>query len=196
MRKRIAVVATLLGTIACGVWAWETKRAEAISAFLLALAALAGTDYWERRTYRKPDGRVVADRKLLADLVGTLPYKPAIHFARTHDLGASFARVNLQPLHRFLEQWNDVHHEFRNPDVELSRQQLLRAVAVFLADISLNTWPVGADFQGMPADEVEGPSKQRREYWRSIADRLNKEGCDVADAYDALVRTARERLGT
>jgi hypothetical protein len=131
-----------------------------------------------------------ADKALFAQFKAALPSKGTISFISQHSMGYSFKRDALRELDDFVYAWDDADHEFMEPELERLRKVLRTAADEYLMYLSLNTWPIDQERQGVPAEWEETQPKRFRE----TIDRLHELAAQVVGAHQELIRVGRRLL--
>ncbi len=152
-------------------------------------------DLWYREARSTRVARPLAeDRKTLRDFMQILPSNGSIEFLRNRDFaGWSFDWEFLRDLENFVYTRNGPDHEFIDPELERLRTALLRAGKALLSLLALETFPVGSkDRQSVPEEwEIE-----QAERFRRVVHQIHTGADRVCEAYDNLVRKARQKLAT
>lgn len=133
-----------------------------------------------------------ADKKILRDLMETLPSNGSIRFLRTNNFEFSFAEKRLENIETFYYDRNGPDHEFLDPELEAVRQKLRGACKALLSAVATQTFPTNnPDWQAVPDDWAEGKDPER--FHRAV-DEIHAAADAVWSTYDELVRLARRKL--
>ncbi len=139
-----------------------------------------------------PQDQREADRKILGDLLGSLPSSGVMTFLRENDFGSAFRFEELLELRRYVAERRGPEHEFLDQQIESARQRFLKAAQQFLGTLARYTVPTPkAGLFSIPGKWEDAPP----ETYQTAADLIN-EAADAACAeYESLVRLARRKLG-
>jgi len=155
----------------------------------------ATQDLTKLREELNPDRRS-QDTTRLRELQATLP-RELVGWTRTNDFGGPWERARLTPFHQYADTQNEVEHRLFDEELERLRSTLHAAVQEFASRLGHYSSPVSgapgmSEVAGLVFDTVpEGPEGER---WYHDRDALNSQADVVAEAYDALLARARERL--
>lgn len=194
----IAILTLLLGIAWCYIDIRETQSLSwgSASFFLPSLLSFLG--------YAKMEGPATApapvstvslhDRTLFAEFQAALPFEPTIRMLRDSDFGADYRSEWLEPLNRFVNEWNDPNREFLDASLEAERKVLYQAAYDLAMDFARETVP-NDNNPGWrtvyPWNQRGGP---RPAHVQESARVLNSAAHAFVPHYDRFVRLARERL--
>lgn len=133
------------------------------------------------------------DKDLFRQFLAVLPSAGSIEFIRGNNFaGFSFDRRQLGQLEEFAYGWDNVEHEFLDPELEAKRKELLAETGRFLHAIAVNTFPMPKDVNrsSVPEDwETEHPER----FEKAVA-AIHGLATKVVLIHTDLVRLGRERL--
>jgi hypothetical protein len=131
------------------------------------------------------------DRALYDRLTQLLPSDGIIDFIRRNNMaGFSFSLDRLNPLHEFIDRWDDATHEFLDPDLEHARSELYSRCREYSSLIAKYTFPNNNGEQSVPPEwETEQPLK-----FDNAVKELHDKAQEIVDSHERLVRMARRRL--
>ncbi len=98
-------------------------------------------------------------------------------------------RSEVAPLCSFADDWGAEAHRFHDRAIDAKREALLKATRTFLRTLGEYTCSLGNGFHGFTAYQKQDTALFEKQYGE-----LDDLGTAVADAYEELVRTARQRL--
>jgi hypothetical protein len=137
--------------------------------------------------------RADTDARLFSELLALLPStEGVIPFLREHDFGASFPREALDPLMRFLRDWDTADHEFLDETIDEGRRGLLAAVKKFMPLYAIETFVNELD-----ATRQEVPRQWRvedRHRYQRVVRQLNEAADEIVKRHQEVVRLARRTL--
>jgi len=141
-----------------------------------------------------PQGEIVeADKKVYASLIEILPWNRTILFVREHNFaGFSFERKQLNDFGRFIDQCKNPAFEFIDPDLEGLRLNLHQQMHVFMSTVALQTFPVYTTGWNSVPEEWESEQPER---FDKVVTTLHQSAQKICETYDALVKTAKRKLG-
>jgi hypothetical protein len=131
------------------------------------------------------------DKKILRDILETVPSNGSIHFLRNFNFaGFSFDRERLENLEVFLRNRDGPEHEFLDPDLEMARGKFRKELDTALEILALNTFVTEKGFQSVPQDwEWENPKR-----FKDTVNEIHAAAKAAGSAYDELIRLARKKL--
>ncbi|CRI57142.1 hypothetical protein [Pseudomonas sp. CCOS 191] len=118
-----------------------------------------------------------------------LPSKGSISFIDEQNMaGFSWRLSQLDQLRHFYYEWDDVEHEFIDPQMETMRTQLHELIGDYLDQISTYTYPTHIpDRQTVPPEwEIEKP-----EQFISVVKRLHETAEKIVELHGELFRQGR-----
>ena len=136
---------------------------------------------------------IEADKKVLGNLLDVLPWNKTIQFIRENNFaGFSFELSRLDDFGKFLDQCSNPGFEFIDPDLEGLRLNLRQHLDLFMTMIGSETFPLSTPGRSsVPEDlEIEQPNR-----FRNTVNTLHQTAQKICEAYDALVKTAKRKLG-
>ena len=139
--------------------------------------------------------KVRADRKQFRALEKMFG-RPLIEWAREHHFISPFDQKLMVPFLDYKYGGSAPEYEFLDPILEAKRQEFLAAVVTFGLALLLYTVPMwdGRGLQSL-GREVWDPSDPTYEArTREATEALDSAGLEAANAYDELVKSARDRL--
>lgn len=199
----ISILAVLVPGIWCGRELMEgnTPSFSSVTAFLPALGTLVayfvtGAPQKQGNTLAGPVLPPVAvhDLALFDKFQNDLPFDPTVKLLREADFGADYRAEWLQPLNRFVEDWDNPSYEFVDASLDEARSVLYSAARSLAFDFARET---------VPHDGNEGwrtvfPWRDRRgsrpEHVLESARVLNGASRSFVPLYERFVRLGRERL--
>ena len=142
-------------------------------------------------TTAQPYLEAEADKKILRDLLETVPSNGSIRFLRTNNFaGFSFDLKRLKNIEEFLYERDGPEHEFLDSELEMSRRKFRKECDALLEILSLNTWSTERGFQSVPQEwEWENPKR-----FKDTVNEIQAAAKAVCTTYDELVRFARKQL--
>lgn len=133
------------------------------------------------------------DKDLFRQFLAALPSAGSIEFIRGNNFADfSFDRRQLGQLEEFAYRWDNVEHEFLDPEMEAKRKELLAETGSFLHEIAVNTFPMPKDVNrsSVPEDwETEHPER-----FEKAVEAIHGLATKVVSIHTDLVRLGRERL--
>jgi hypothetical protein len=160
---------------------------------LLTLAVAVVTFRRQLLAILIPRSASVHDKDLFKKFLDALPSTGNVAFVRDYDFANSFRLDDLRELTTFTYRWNNPEHEFLDQELEVRRQQVLRAIQAFLRSVDLYTSPNHAERQSVfprgVNPEFDVPPAIRREI-----DELNEQSRSVYAEHSELVRLAKTKL--
>jgi len=137
-------------------------------------------------TGRKADAELFGKlRELLPSNAGAISFIDQFNMA-----GFPFDSDRLIPLYHFRYDWNNVEHEFLDPELEAKRAKLLSLVKEYLTEIGFSTFPTDSGRQTVPPEWEE---EQPERFDRVVASLHDKAG-KIVEAHQDLFRAARSAL--
>jgi len=160
--------------------------------FAVAVFAVIGTEFSIRKS--QPSQRVAPrdeDRKLFGAFLDLLPSDGAIHFIDEHNMaGWSFDLRRIEPIDRFIHEWNNAEHEFIDVDLQHAKDQLMAACVAWSRTIATETFHMDNGQQSVPPDwEDEQPERFDR-----VVQQLHEQAQEIVDNHRHFVRLGRRRL--
>lgn len=137
--------------------------------------------------------RKAFDKDLFRQFLAVLPSAGSIEFIRVNNFaGFSFDRRRLEQIEDFVHTWDNVEHEFLDPDLESKRKELLAEAGRFLGQIAVNTFPMPKDVNrsSVPEDwETDQPER-----FTKVVETIHGLAAKTVSIHTDLVRLGRERL--
>lgn len=168
-----------------------------IGTFFISFFSKAGeatADYLKGKITVVPSDH---DRALFAEFQRDVAAEPTLRLFKVPDFDASFPRLDVQPLKTFVENWNSVEKEFRDPKIEGLKKKLYASAEKLATEISRLTVPVGdGTHYSVYSDSARrGHAVDARPDWvKEEAKTLNALAKPFAVEYEAFVRVCRDRL--
>jgi len=139
-----------------------------------------------------PYAQAEADKKVLRDLLETVPSNGSIRFLRNHDFAGSFEINQLQDVKNFHFERSGPDHEFLDHDLETARQAFRAACDAFLNAVSGYTYPTAVSGWQTVPPEWRHEDSERFEF---AVNELHGAADSLYGRYDDLIRLARRKLG-
>jgi hypothetical protein len=158
---------------------------------------VAHRDEWYKR-YGESGGGIASpnhielDRATFLRIRRQLPYEGLMRRLRDRYGGAPIFHKHMTPLYAFLEDAKDPAYEFLDADLDSLRADLLAAIDDYTEKVVSWTFP-----SRDPERNTLPPEMKERDpelYYERVS-ALSRAEVKVSDAYDALVREARRKLG-
>jgi hypothetical protein len=132
-----------------------------------------------------------ADKKILRDLMETVPSNGSIRFLRENNFaGFSFDRKRLENIEVFLYERDGPEHEFLDSELEMAQKKFRKECNALMEVLSMNTWRTEQGFQSVP-QEWEWEQPQR---FKDTVNEIHAAAKAVCGTYNELVRLARKKL--
>jgi hypothetical protein len=132
------------------------------------------------------------DAALFLRLQEFLPSHGAIDFIKHHDFGGSFILTDLDPVSRFVHEWNNPQHEFIDPVLEAQRANLLRAASYFANAIAFKTAPRHAAQSAVPGHiDSDGPFP---DWVKRDIRQIHQAAEALVDEHEKMMRLGRRML--
>lgn len=132
------------------------------------------------------------DRALFRRVMRRLPFDGVVAQLRNRYGGQPFARDQLAPLDTFLEECKDPSFEFLDADLEAALAVLKTAIANYEHYVSVHVFVSHDQTELVIHPELKDRDPER--YYEIVYEIADKEGA-LIDAYSALVKLARRKLG-
>ena len=134
------------------------------------------------------------DQKLFQEFQSVFPFEPTVRLLREHDFGDAFAKVEINPLYRFFEGWDQPEKEFLDPELQSELSTLHAAARNLSMSFVSRTVPVFGE--GMISvypdrDRAAGP---RNEHVIEDARVLNEEARSFVPLYEFFLRACKQKL--
>lgn len=131
---KILTITGMLATVAWFFWnpvGWIFQW-EPIVAFLLALAGLVAAENTglSARQVEQDKKAHPNDIHLFGKFLEVLPSKTSIEFLKQHDFLLDFKIETLDPLRKFINEWDNAEHEFEDSELEELRKSLITRVRI------------------------------------------------------------------
>jgi hypothetical protein len=129
------------------------------------------------------------DAALFERFKSALPSKGSISFIDEQNMaGFSWRLSYLDQLNHFYHEWDDVEHEFIDPDMEAMRSKLHGLIGDYLGQIAVNTFPTNhPDNQTVPPEWEE----TKPEHFFSVVNRLHETAGEIVKLHSELFRYGR-----
>lgn len=131
------------------------------------------------------------DKATYARVTELLPIKGVIGYIRQRS-GSMFVRSELEPLYAYIEECHDPSFEFLDVDLEGARALLTEGVEAYVEHVLTYTFLL--DKPNLLYVQPDMKHSDPDGYYK-IIEALAQDERAVLDAYDALVRMARRKLG-
>lgn len=205
--RMVLLFISILAALVPGLWCVQELRQSgslsfsAVTAFLPALAALVG--FFVMGAPTKPDGNPVApvapavathDLKLFAKFQKDLPFNPTVKLLREADFGADYRAEWLQPLNRFVEDWDNPNCEFLDPSLDEARSVLYASARSLAFDFARETVPHDGNKGWRTVYPWRDRGGSRPQHVLDSARVLNEASRSFVPLYENFVRLGRERL--
>ncbi|MEC4338613.1 hypothetical protein VPH13_07770 [Stenotrophomonas pavanii] len=203
----LLLVVSILAALVPGAWCVQelmqggSLSFSSVTAFLPALAALIG--FFAMGAPRRSDvGSVTPvapavaahDLELFERFQKELPFNPTVKLLREADFGADYRAEWLQPLNRFVEDWDNPNYEFLDPALNEARSILYASARSLAFDFARETVPHDGN-EGWrtvyPWRDRTGP---RPQHVLESARVLNEASRSFVPLYENFVRLGRQRL--
>ena len=133
-----------------------------------------------------------ADKKILRDLMETVPSNGSIAFLRTNNFaGFSFDEKRLEDIETFFHDRNGPDHEFLDLGLEAARKKFRESCQTLLVALATQTFPTHNEGRQAVPDEWETEAPER--FKRAVSE-IHAGADAVCSTYDNLVRLARKKL--
>lgn len=151
-----------------------------------------------RRLHPQPSPNGVAppnaaDVQRYLDLIAELPSDgAAMTWLRDWDAGGSFIRARLHPLEEFWRRWTAPERAFNTPRVQAAMVTMTKALGLFLGQVSVKTFPLKGDLQGVPPEWAD----RLPEKFEEAVAAINAHANATVAAHAEFIRVAKEELRT
>lgn len=158
---------------------------------------VAHRDRWYKKvaegggTGPRPE-HVAVDKEVFATFQKQVPYSPALDYMKDRNFGYPYERAPLEALFEYGHYGDRAEFEFLDADLEAARAELVAAINAFSSVLATNTWPTHHPGVYSIPEEWEWKAPERL---NKVLPQLNDAATRVEQAYKALIRTARVRLG-
>lgn len=127
------------------------------------------------------------------DLIAELPSDgAAMTWLRDWDAGGSFIRARLHPLEEFWRRWTAPERAFNTPRVQAAMVTMTKALGLFLGQVSVKTFPLKGDLQGVPPEWAD----RLPEKFEEAVAAINAHANATVAAHAEFIRVAKEELRT
>lgn len=162
-------------------------------AFIVALGALFTKDRIKEH-FGHSNNVAQHDLELFKQFQSVFPAEPTLRLLKETDFGASFRKVDIQPLYDFVETWDSVEKEFLHKKLEKEKKALFESANTLAGEFAKRTVPVGnGEFLSVFPDNLRGDA--RPAHVREDAKVLNEEARLFTPKYEAFVRKCKVILG-
>jgi len=136
---------------------------------------------------------VETDKVVYKKLIKNLPWEGSISFIKTFNFnGYSFELKNLDDLYNFLNFCENPNYEFIDPDLEIQKITLKKAIIDFCSIIENNTFSTNSPYYNAVPDEWVDTQPERFE---KTVKNLHSSSYKIVNLYSDFVRTAVRKLG-
>lgn len=185
-------LAAMLATVAWFFWnpvGWVFQW-EPIVVFLFSLAGFVAAEMADGNAASKQETVPPNDVALFKEFLVTLPNESFIEFLKQHDFLGEFELESVDPLRKFLHEWENADHEFQNEELEAERLRLLEAANDLSHKISKYTSLNMAGWQAVRVDRLKGEEEHERRFERE-AKLINESADNFVEIHQGLVRAGR-----
>jgi hypothetical protein len=194
-----AKILTLFGMLATVAWffwnpvGWVFQW-EPIVVFLLALAGFVAAEKTTPSALAEKQNLNAHpnDVRLFKEFLGIMPSKTFIEFLKQHDFLLEFELENLNPLRRFINEWDNAEHEFQDAELEDIRKSLMSAGEYFSRKVSKYTSPNDSGWQAVRSDRLKGIEEHEKRF-RNEAAIIDAASDEFVRLHQELVRKGRLR---
>lgn len=185
--NNLAKVLTVTGMLATVAWFfWNPEgwvfQWEPIVVFLLSLAGFFAAEKTgsSSKQERQVENSHPNDVQLFERLLEVLPSKTFIEFLKQHDFLLDFQLEGVDPLRRFINEWDNAEHEFQDSELEELRKSLMDAGNDLSYKISKYTSQNNSGWQAVRPDRLKHVEEHE--------ERFRKEAGIIDAASDEFVR--------
>lgn len=169
---------------------------EPLVAFVGALITFLGLDLSQYVDSYKSSTQVhPADMELFEALSYLLPSTKVAKFLKEQNFSGSYRGSSIMPLHTFVDEWNNVEHEFIDVELEELRKSLHDATKDFVHTLNTYSRSLRGDFYSIkPVDYASNyhPSMDLKR--KQEGDEINSKADVVVEIHQKLFKRAREKL--
>lgn len=160
--------------------------------FLIVLAGFVATEKigLSSKEERQVEKLHPNDAQLFGEFLDVLPSKTFIEFLKQHDFLLDFRRESVEPLNRFINEWDNAEHEFQDPELEGLRKLLMIAGNDLRHKISKYTSPNYSGRQAVRVDKLKH-IEEHEERFRNEAGIINTASGEFVRIHQKLVRKGR-----
>lgn len=134
-----------------------------------------------------------ADVQRYRDLIAELPSDGVtMNWLRDWHAGTSFRRTRLDPIESFYWRWTTPERAFNTPRIQAALVTLTKALGLFLGQVSLKTFRIMGDVQGVSPEWADTNPKKLEEAVAAI----NAHADASVAAHAEFIRVAKEELRT
>jgi hypothetical protein len=195
----LAKILTLTGMLATVAWffwnpvGWVFQW-EPIVVFLLILAGFVaaektGTSAQQEKQEEKAHTN---DVRLFGEFLEILPSQTFIEFLKRHDFLLDFKFESVDPLRKFISEWDNAEHEFLDSELEGLRKSLMAAGEELSHKISKYTSPNDSGWQAVRSDKLKH-KEEHEERFRNEAKLINSASDEFVRIHQELVRKGRQK---
>ena len=193
---KILTITGMLATVAWFFWnpvGWIFQW-EPIVAFLLALAGLVAAENTGQSAQQVEQDKKAHpnDIYLFGKFLEVLPSKTSIEFLKQNDFLLDFKIETLDPLRKFINEWDNAEHEFEDSELEELRKSLMATGKDLSEKISKYTSPNYSGFQAVRVDKLKHIEKHE-ERFRKEAEIINSASNEFVRIHQELVRKGRQK---
>lgn len=136
------------------------------------------------------------DQLLFKQFQSVFPFEPTIRLLREHDFGGSFHRKAIQPLHDFVETWDQPEKEFLDVELQASLTDLYEAARIMSSHLDGKTVRVGnGEYVSVYSDQLRA-SGARPDFVIREARELNEQAGLFVPIYENFLRLCRKKLSS
>ncbi len=113
-------------------------------------------------------------------------------FLKQHDFLLDFKIETLDPLRKFINEWDNAEHEFEDSELEELRKSLMATGKDLSEKISIYTSPNYSGFQAVRVDKLKH-IEEHEERFRKEAKIINSASNEFVRIHQELVRKGRQK---
>lgn len=200
--NNLAKVLTVTGMLATVAWFfWNPEgwvfQWEPIVVFLLSLAGFFAAEKTgsSSKQERQVENSHPNDVQLFERLLEVLPSKTFIEFLKQHDFLLDFQLEGVDPLRRFINEWDNAEHEFQDSELEELRKSLMDAGNDLSYKISKYTSQNNSGWQAVRPDRLKHV-EEHEERFRKEAGIIDAASDEFVRIHQELVRKGRQKCVT
>jgi hypothetical protein len=187
MKSFLQRIAALIIVLLSLVWLCRAPDWEPMIAFVTALTAYLGLDFWQ--TVR---GISAHDRELVERFLKLLPPdSPTASFLRSHDIAVPFPYTDIQPLFKINDTWKGIAFCFDDKKIEKARKRFFDKLGQYVPMVACETFPHDGNSSLVTMDFKDWDNPPEK---IAARDRMNSMSTEVLTEYENLVRIIRNRM--
>lgn len=167
------------------------KSGSALVAAFFAVVAIEYAEFRQKLIEHGPRTQVREhDKALFQQLMALLPSNGVIAFVNQHNMSFGFDEGRIEPIDRFVLEWQNAQHEFIDVDVEHAKAELMQACRAWCHTINIETFRMSDRRQSVPPEwETDQPER-----FEKVIRQLHDEAQAIVDKHEHLVRVGTRRL--